>query len=223
MSPGLTHPHYLSYNSPMPLLRFVPVVLVAAVVLGSPLTATAQTKGRIGVGGSVTLNNTPDGDVGTAVTFGPLVRVNPRPGWHFAGAFNWYAADLRNPAGGDDPFARFTIRPFMGGIGYTLGPPRTLVNFSVVTGPSFNKAKFEDEFREATGGAPSIEAKTSFAIRPGISFTQTLATRVGLTGYAGYMFNRPQVIYRSATGQQVEDRWQADSIVLSVGLVYSIF
>ena len=37
------------------------------------------------------------------------------------------------------------------------------------------------------------------------------------------MFNRPQMTYRSNTGQQVEDRWRADSIVLSVGLVYSVF
>ena len=69
----------------------------------------------------------------------------------------------------------------------------------------------------------SIEAKTSFAIRPGISVTQTLAPRVGFTAYGGYMFNRPQMTYRSNTGQQVDDFWRADSIVLSVGLVYSVF
>ena len=61
----------------------------------------------------------------------------------------------------------------MGGIGYTLGPPKTLVNFSVVMGPSFNRAYFRDGFPDAAGS--SIEAKTSFAFRPGISVTQTLA------------------------------------------------
>ena len=167
--------------------------------------------------------NTPDNDVGTAWSVAPLVRINPRPGWRFASAFNWYRADLENPAGGDASFATLTVRPFMGGIGYTMGPPRTLINFSVVAGPSFNKADFEDDFLDAAGGAPSIEAKTSFALRPGVSLTQTLAKRVGFTAFAGYMFNRPQVVYRSTTGQQVEDRWRADSIVLSVGLVYSIF
>ena len=201
--------------------RSIRIALVTAVVLSSALTASAQTEGRIGVGGSVTLNNTTDSDVGTAITFGPLVRLNPRPGWGFAGAFNWYAADLENPAGGDAPFARFNIRPVMGGIGYTLGPPKTLVNFSVVMGPSFNRAFFEDDFADAAGS--SIEAKTSFAVRPGISITQTLAPRVGFTAFAGYMINRPEVTYRSNTGQQVADRWRADSIVLSVGMVYSIF
>jgi len=201
--------------------RSIRIVLVTAVVLSSALAASAQTKGRIGVGGSVTLNNTTDSDVGTGWSFGPLVRINPRPGWRFASAFNWYNADLDNPAGGDEPFARFNIRPVMGGIGYTLGPPKTLVNFSVVMGPSFNRAYFRDGFPDAAGS--SIEAKTSFAFRPGISVTQTLATRVGFTAFAGYMVNRPEVTYRSNTGQQVQDRWRADSIVLSVGLVYSVF
>ena len=197
------------------------IVLATAVVLSGALSASAQTVGRIGVGGTVTLNNTPDSDVGTAITVGPLIRLNPRPGWAFAGAFNWYWADLHNPAGGDDPFARIAVRPVMGGIGYTLGPPKTLVNFSVVMGPSFNRAYFDDGFSEVAGS--SIEAKTSFAIRPGVSVTQTLAPRVGFTAYGGYMFNRPQMTYRSNTGQQVDDFWRADSIVLSVGLVYSVF
>jgi hypothetical protein len=202
-------------------IRSIRPALLAALVLASPLTAAAQTEGRIGVGGTFTINNTPDGDVGTAYTVGPLVRLNPRPGWHFAGGFNWYWADLDNPAGGDDAFGRLAIRPFMGGVGYTFGPPRTLLNFSVVMGPSFNRARFKDEFPDRAGS--SIEAKTSFAIRPGVSLTQTLAPRVGLTAFGGYMVNRPQITYRSNTGQQVEDHWRADSIVLSVGLVYSIF
>ncbi len=201
--------------------RSIRIALVTAVVLSSALAASAQTEGRVGVGGSVTLNNTTDSDVGTAFTFGPLVRLNPRPGWGFAGAFNWYWADLHNPAGGDAPFGRIAVRPLMGGIGYTLGPPKTLVNFSVVMGPSFNRAYFDDGFADAAGS--SIEAKTSFAVRPGISVTQTLAPRVGFTAFAGYMINRPEVTYRSNTGQQVADRWRADSIVLSVGMVYSIF
>ena len=46
--------------------RSIRIVLVTAVVLSSALAASAQTKGRIGVGGSVTLNNTTDSDVGTA-------------------------------------------------------------------------------------------------------------------------------------------------------------
>ena len=203
--------------------QLVRIACLGTLALACATPALAQTEGRVGVGASVTSNNTTDGDVASAFSVGPLVRLNPRRGWAPAGALNWYRADLNNPDGTDAPFARLHVRPLMAGIGYTFGPPRTLVNFSIVAGPSFNKASFEDEFRDQAAGSPLIEAKTSFALRPGVSITQTLAPRVGLTGFAGYMINRPQTIYRSTTGQQIEDRWRADSMVLSLGVVYSIF
>jgi len=196
---------------------------IGTLALACATPVLAQTKGRVGVGGSVTFNKTTDGDVGNAFNGGPLIRLNPRRGWRHAAALNWYRADLDNPDGTDAPFAQLRVRPLMAGIGYTLGPPATLLNFSIVAGPSFNRARFKDDFREQTAGSPQIEAKTSFAVRPGISLTQSVAPRVGVVGFAGYMINRPQVIYRSTTGQQVEDRWHADAIVLSIGVVYSIF
>jgi hypothetical protein len=36
------------------------------------------------------------------------------------------------------------------------------------------------------------------------------------------MFNRPGIVYRNGS-TVIEDRWKADSFVLSAGLVYSIF
>ena len=203
--------------------RFAPPALALALVLGCAAAASAQTEGRVSVGGSIAFNNTPDGDLTNGLSVGPLVRLNPTRGWRPAGALNWFRADLANPAGGDDAFARLHVRPLMGGIGYTFGPDRTLFNISVVAGPSFNSADFDDDFLDRTLGTPTIEAKTSFAIRPGFSVTQTLAPRVGLVGFAGYLINRPEITYRSVTGQQVDDRWRADSAVLSVGLVYSLF
>jgi hypothetical protein len=199
------------------------MVLVHAFVLGWAALAVGQTEGRVSVGGSMTVNTTPDGDVGSSVGVGPLIRLNPQHGLRPAGALNWYRADLDNPAGGDAPFARLRMRPLMGGVSYTVGPPRTLVSFSIVAGPSFNDAKFEDAFLDTVAVKPAIEAKTSFAVRPGVGVTQTLAPRVGLVGFGGYMINRPKIVYRSGTGSQIDDRWRADSIVLSVGLVYSLF
>jgi hypothetical protein len=35
--------------------------------------------------------------------------------------------------------------------------------------------------------------------------------------------NRPDVVYRNRFGSAVTDRWTADSIVSSIGLVYSVF
>jgi hypothetical protein len=199
------------------------LLLGVALVAALPAAARAQTEGHVSVGGSITFNAPSDDDVGSALTAGPLVRLNPRRGWGPAGAFNWFRADLTNPAGGDAEFARLRIRPLMAGVGYTIGPDVTLVTFSVVAGPSFNSVRFEDEFRDTQPAGIALDAENSFVIRPGISVTHSVSTRVGITGFAGYMFNRPDVTYRDASGNVFENRWRADTLVLSVGVVYSVF
>ena len=62
-----------------------------------------------------------------------------------------------------------------------VGPDRMLTSFSVVAGPSFNSVELTDEFRESLpSGAqtPEIDVKNSFAVRPGIGLTWTVAPRV---------------------------------------------
>ena len=157
----------------------------------------------------------------STVTFGPLVRLNPRKGIGPAGAFNWFRADLQNPAGGDDDFARLRVRPLMVGPSYTVGSGVVLVGVSVVAGPSFNKAEFDGSYVPAAG--ESIHADTSFAVRPGVGVTWTVAPRVAIIGFAGYLYNRPSNVYRNASGQEFRDRWKADAVVVSVGAVYSLF
>jgi hypothetical protein len=192
-----------------------------------PAPASAQSEGRVSVGGSVTLNTTTDDEVDSVFSAGPLVRLNPRRGWGVAGALNWFRADLANPSGLDGPFARLRVRPLMGGVGYTIGPDKVLTTFSIVAGPSFNSADFEDGFLDGLIPAlspPEIDVENSFAVRPGISVTVTVAPRVGITGFAGYLINRPGIVYRAPGGaEEFRDRWKADSVVLSVGAVYSIF
>jgi hypothetical protein len=183
----------------------------------------AQTKGRVSVGASVTFVKPADSDMESATSVGPLVRLNPRKGWGPAAALNWFRAHLKDPAGGDADFARLRIRPIMAGIAYTVGSDRSLVSFSVVAGPSFNQVDFDEDFRTRQSGTPTIDTKNSFAVRPGISLTQTVAPRVGVVLFGGYLFNRPDVTYRNSAGQQFDDRWRADSVVLSAGVVYSLF
>jgi hypothetical protein len=199
----------------------------AVLVALLPTPAAGQTEGRVSAGASVTLNATTDDEVDSVLSVGPLVRLNPRRGWGVAGALNWFRADLNNPSGVDGPFSRLRIRPLMGGVGYTIGPDRVLTTFSIVAGPSFNSVGFEDEFLEGLVPAlapPTIDVDHSFAIRPGVSVTYTVAPRVGITGFAGYLINRPEVTYVAPGGAtEFRDRWKADSVVLSVGVVYSIF
>jgi hypothetical protein len=198
----------------------LPMLIVVALV-STASAALAQTEGRVSVGASVTVNNTPDGDVATGAGFGPLVRLNPHKGWGPAGAFNWFRADLENPGGDGGDFARVRVRPLMGGVSYTVGSRSVLTSFSIVTGPSFNKAQFTGAFVPAAN--ESIHAGNSWALRPGVGATWTIAPRVAIIGFGGYLINRPDVVYRNRAGQEFRNRWTADSVVLSVGTVYSLF
>ena len=195
-------------------------ILVAAALLCSASPSFAQSEGRVSVGASVTFNATTDDDVDSVLGVGPLVRLNPHKGWGPAGALNWYRADILNPAGGESDFARLRVRPLMAGVSYTVGSDTVLTSFSIVAGPSFNSAKFRD-YTPAAG--ETIDAETSVAVRPGIGITWTVAPRVAIVGFGGYMINRPDVLYRDAAGQEFRDRWKADSVVLSVGAVCSLF
>lgn len=197
------------------------LLAITVALLSTAASASAQTEGRISVGGSITHNSTVDGDVDSATGFGPLVRLNPRLGWGPAGAFNWFRANLPNPAGGDGEFARLRVRPLMGGVAYTVGSGPALISMSVVTGPSFNKAQFRDGY--ANRSLETIDADNSWVLRPGVGITWTVRPRVAVIGFGGYLLNRPDVVYRDRFGTEIRDRWNADSVVLSVGAVYSLF
>jgi hypothetical protein len=188
-------------------------------------SAAAQTEGRVGVGGSVGYIKPSDNEVKGRIVAGPLVRLNPRKGWGLAGGLSWFSTDVENPSGSTEPFARLRVRPLMAGVAYTIGEQPALISFSIVAGPSFNKLDFDDDFvsRLPAGSLAALDVETSFGIRPGVSLTYTVAPRVALTAFGGYMINRPDVVYRDANGTEFRNRWKADSAVVSVGAVYSIF
>lgn len=201
------------------------VATIVALLFCVPGVVLAQTKGRVSVGASVTLVQPTGDDVNSAVGVGPLVRLNPRRGWGPAGAFNWFRADLENPSGAGGDFARLRIRPVMVGVAYTVGPDRVLTSFSFVAGPSFNKIEFERSFIEGlpATSAPSIDVENSVAYRPGVNVTVTVAPRVAIVGFGGYLINRPDTVYRDQVGNEFRNRWKADSVVVSAGVVYSLF
>lgn len=204
---------------------FVGRLMTGAIAfLGGTDLAIAQTEGRFSVGVSVTLVSPTDDDVDRVVTVGPLVRLNPKRGWGPAAALNWFSTDISDPDTSDQAVARLRVRPLMGGIAYTVGPARALTSFSVVAGPSFNNIELKDEFLlslPAGVQSPSVDVKTSVALRAGVAVTLTVAPRVGLVGFGGYMLNRPKVTFRDQFGLNIEDRWKADAFVLSTGVVYS--
>jgi Outer membrane protein beta-barrel domain len=201
------------------------LVVSAAMLMCSANPAVAQTEGRVSVGGSVTFVQPTDSDVQSLVGGGPLVRLNPKKGWGVAAALNWFRADLDNPSGADGPFARLRVRPLLAGVAYTIGNQPALISFSIVAGPSFNDLDFDDDYLDTLPASPrpELDAENSFAVRPGVSLTYTVAPRVAIIGFGGYMINRPDVLYRDINGQEFRNRWKADSVVVSVGAVYSLF
>jgi Outer membrane protein beta-barrel domain len=201
------------------------VLIATALLMCSVGLAEAQTEGRISVGGSFTYVKPTDSEVQSLVGGGPLVRLNPKKGWGIAAGLSWFRANLDNPSGEDGDFARLRVRPLMAGVSYTVGNQPTLVSFSIVAGPSFNSLDFRDDFLDSLppGPRPSLDAETSFAVRPGVGVTFTVAPRVAIVGFGGYMINRPDVVYIDTVGQEFRNRWKADSILLSIGAVYSLF
>ena len=180
------------------------LIILTAMLLSAAVPAAAQTKGRISVGGSVTSVNTTDSEVGSIVGWGPLVRLNPKKGWGVAAGLSWFRADVDNPSGGG-PLAKLRVRPLMGGVAYTVGEQPVLVSFSVVTGPSFNDLDFDDDFVQAqpAGTVGDLDIKNSWAVRPGVGLTWTVAPRVAIIGFGGYSINRPDVLYRARNGQSI--------------------
>ena len=199
--------------------------LIATLFLLAAIPASAQTKGKISVGGSVTYVIPTDSEVGSLVGVGPLVRLNPKKGWGIAGGLSWFRADIENPNGSGGDFLRLRVRPLMAGVSYTIGEQPLLISFSVVAGPSFNDLDFHDDFLRTLppGPQPEVDAKNSFAVRPGVGLTWTVAPRVAIIGFGGYSINRPDLVYRDTSGQEFRNRWNADSVLLSVGAVYSLF
>jgi Outer membrane protein beta-barrel domain len=200
--------------------------VMTALLMCTAASAAAQTKGKVSVGASVTYAHLTDSAVDSLVGYGPFVRLNPRKGWGVAGGLSWFRADVDNPSGDSGPFGRLRVRPLMGGVAYTVGEQPVLVSFSIVAGPSFNSFDFEDAFLNSIPAGlpqPDIDIKTSFAVRPGVNVTWTVASRVAIVGFAGYSYNRPDIVYRDTSGRELRDVWKADAVLLSIGACYSLF
>ena len=92
----------------------------------------------------------------------------------------------------------------MGGVAYTIGEQPVLISFSIVAGPSFNDLDFDEDFLNTlpAGPEPDLDIKNSFVVRPGVGVTWTVAERVAIIGFGGYMFNRPDIVYRDVSGQE---------------------
>ena len=200
------------------------IVLAAVCLLAWAAPASAQTEGRVGVGVTVTRVLPREDALDTTTGIGIQVRLAPQEGFGFAGGFNWFAADVNGSSiGFDQQIGRMAIRGVMGGVGHTSRWGRTALTLSAMAGPMLNTLRLEDavEDRVQVGGS-DVEHKFTLGGRIGAGVTYTVAPRVALTGFGGYMVNRPKFTFQ-VDGTEVPTRWKTDSVVLSVGAIVSVF
>jgi hypothetical protein len=192
--------------------RGLAALAFVAAMLASPLPAAAQTAGRASIGIGHTWIQPAHEDVAPTRGFAPIARLNPGRGFGLAAALDWFDADVRDESG---PAGVIRVRPVMLGVGVGIPQGRLHTAATVVAGPSFNRLDVVRPGDEA-------EIGISLAVRPGLSLTYTVGPRVAVTGFGGYVFNRPEILFRTG-GVERRDRWTADAVILSTGIVLSIF
>jgi hypothetical protein len=192
--------------------RRLSAVVLAGVLLVPAPPSQAQTAGRASLGVAHTWITPAHQDVAPTSGYGPIARLNPGRGVGFAAALDWFDANVRDEAG---HAGVIRVRPVMAGIGVGIPNGRLHTALTVVAGPSFNRLDVVRPGDEA-------DIRTSVAVRPGLSLTYTVGPRVAVTGFGGYIFNRPEITFRSA-GVEHRDRWTADAVILSTGIVLSVF
>ena len=137
---------------------------------------------------------------------------------------SWFRADIDNPDGSGDKFARLRVRPLMGGIAYTIGEQPVLISFSIVAGPSFNDLDFHKDFVNAPPKVPratSTRRTASQCGRASASRGRWRNASPSSASAATCSIGRRRLPRRGGT--EYRNRWKADSILLSVGAVYSLF
>jgi hypothetical protein len=194
-------------------LRPALALAVLAATLMIPAAASAQAAGSVGVGVSISAIRPVDG-TGASVGISPVARLNPGRGWGIAGALAWYDTDLVGGPG-EGVLSLVRVRPFMLGPAYSVGHGRVRTTFSVVAGYSANSAR---DVRPAY----TVDVGDSFAVRPGVDLTYSVAPRLALIGFGGYLVTRPEVTIQRGTTRTTE-RWRGDAVVLSAGVVVSPF
>jgi hypothetical protein len=203
------------------------LALLTSALLTPLADASAQTRGSIAVGATVSFTQPSAEELESGIAVGLTFRTLPVQGWGPAFALNWYGADLTDPAlGTSDKLGRFIARPIMAGVGYTILRGRTSLSPSVVAGPSFNLISIDEGLR----GSFSVEGssferrvgKVSLAVRPALSVTYAVKPRLGLTAGASYIINRPELTVNTPQGP-LETRWRADAFGVGGGVVMALF
>jgi len=169
-------------------------------------------------------------DTHGAMSLTPVWRIgHAKQGWKYKYGTNWYSTQLDRVIG-ETPsdLGKLTVRPLLGGYGYTrLIGRRTSVAANLLGGYAFTSFSLNgtagDRYRNSLGVAKvEADAANTFVLKPEVSTWIDLSPKIGLNISTGYMVARPHVILRTPAGQD-KRRVNADMMMIKVGIVYSIF
>lgn len=206
------------------------LILACVLICGLGTHAAAQSSGRIAIGASVSSKQAADPDARGKTGISFLWRLGQGgEGWGWKYGTNWYSASLERDLGGtEEDFGDLRVRPFMGGYGYSHRFGRRVkVSAGVLGGyaiTSFSmRPTFNDAYRDQLGAETvSARASNTFVIKPDVSAWIDVNRKIGINIGAGYMVARPTVTVSSSLGED-RRRVRADTLMLKVGAVYSIF
>jgi hypothetical protein len=107
---------------------------------------------------------------------------------------------------------------------YRQGPMK--IGASVTVGPSFNDLEIDrrarDAFQASGSSLEAVDAKTSIALKPGVSASYRLSSLLALRGSVSYTINRPRVTTR-IDGVSTTETWKLDRSSVRLGMVLGIF
>lgn len=204
---------------------FLPLLLTTTGLVPSASAQALRGTVRVGVAVSMVRPAAPELTTRPSVT--PTFGRVPSEGWGLAVAFQWFEANVdARLVGGEGRLGRLNVRPLMFGIGYTAVRNRISLSPSFVAGPALNTLSISDEAsdRFEVAGTP-VETRfgsVSVAMRAGVTATYAFYPRLGLTASGGYVWNRPTLVLRTPDGERRE-RWQAGGLLLSSGVVVTLF
>jgi hypothetical protein len=194
--------------------------------------ASAQVDNRLAVGLSVTSRIASSSGAGGSADVGFELRLaHERPGWGpEVSFFSWFNTDVQQPVTGPgrpSELGQLRIRPIMAGWGYTWTRGRTTVTADVLGGFAFNSFDLSEAAAndlQARLGATGLQtsASNTFVVKPEAQMWYDLNDRFGIKVSGGYLVARPSVTIASSLGDDTRSV-RADSFLITVGVVYSLF
>lgn len=186
-------------------------------------TRYAAAQDRLQLGASITrIVPTSEELMRVPLAVRPNVRIELSDPWWLEATVEWYETDVPNPFGPNtDPrkrvpdLGRLHVTPIMAGVGYTVGRGRAKTTWSVLAGPAWSRLEVSGRF------ADDYLSDVRFVVRPGVGVSVRVGPRLDLTAFGGYVLNRPYFSV-STQGDDPENAWTADTIVLSAGIRFGI-